>query len=679
MVDATNIKAPGWQRVVAELSAHAPDDKVFLLRLLGVLGQVAGARQGVLYSLGGQRDAGPEVEPRATLLWPLPANALDSHGRMTIPVEQLFDATRIKPGDVQFEQDARNAARSAAGLRQTMVFGLDGQDMMYEGSQGKGFVIAVPIPAGLPEQAGSAPLHGVITLLVENRSRQALQTTLAFVEVLAGYIYGHAAQAGLWRTKGMMQALDLGVRLIASINATSGFKGCTLQLVNDVARQLGMDRVALGWVEGARASRRAPEGRRMVRCVALSDTENLDRRMAMVQKIESAMEESLDQGQSVLYPPPPASGPGADAVLSQAITHAHRELASQDAKLRAASVPLRIVDAEGERLIGVLLLESAGDGKLDIGTVELMQATLDLASPVLAVRYSDDRNLALRTYDSSVKAAAWAVGTKHTVWKVAALAFCVLFLFAAFFRTTYRVGAPMQLLPRERHVISAPFDGVLGTVGEGIEAGRTVTRGQTLATMDTKELLLAAMEAENQITQYEKQAAESLQKQELSEAQQAEAQAEQARARAGLMRSQLQRSEMRSPLSGKIIAGDIRDKVGAAVKLGDPLFELADTSDMLVIARVSDSDIAYIKEGQTGQVSPRSDPSRKVPFTVERIVPLSTAKEGENVFEVRCRLEPNSDLLPGTEGQAKFNTERKSLLWIGTRRVLDQLRVWLWW
>ncbi len=680
MVDLTNLKAPGWQRVVAELTAYAPDDKVFLLRLVGVLAQVAGARQAALFSVQAQSEeaaAGPEVRP--TLLWPLPPETLDPHGRMSIPVESIFDPSRIKPGELLHEKEVRAAARSVAGVRQTMIYALEGGDQMYDAAPSTGCVIAVPILAGSPEQAAALPLQGVVTLLVESRSKQALQTTLAMMEVLAGYVFNHTAQQSLRRTRALTQALDLGVRLIASINATDGFKGCALQFVNDLCRQLGLDRVALGWVHGTPATRRIPEGRRIVKAIALSDTENLDRRMLMVQKIEGAMEECLDQGQPVLYPPPPSQGPGSDPVLGLAITHAHRELGARDAKLRIASLPLRVTDSEGERTLGVVLLETGDESRLDVGVIELAQATLDLVAPVLAVRYSDDRMIALRVWDWMLKSAAWAVGPKHTAWKAGAVAATILLLFAAFWKTTYRVGAPMEVQPVERRVISAPFDGLLARVPEGVDAGRDAHRDQLLAEMDTRELYLAAIEAESQVLQYDKESAENLQKGDLAQAQQAKARADQSRARAELMREQIARSRILSPLDGKIINGDIRDKVGASVKLGDPLFEVADLTKLVVIAHVSDNDITYIRPGQTGQVSPKADPSKAFSFTVDRIVPLSRSKNGQNAFEVWATLEPGTGLLPGTEGLAKFNAEKHSLLWIGSRRILDQLRLWLWW
>jgi len=682
VIDLSNIKSPGWQRVVSELTAAAPDDRIFLLRMLCVLGQVSGARQAVFHEIvagSGDEAAGPET--RATLVWPLRSGLMDGSGRLAVGVDRLFDASAIPAGEVQFEQEARRAARQCAGLRQTMAFSLDGADdqAFYDAGPGKGALIAVPLHAGTPEQSASLPLQGVVTILVEPRSKGALQSTLSMAEVLAGYVFTQASQRALRQTRQAGAAIDLAGRLIAGINAAETFKGATMRLVNDVCRVLGLDRVAIGWVEGSPA-RRGLEGARSVRCVALSDTENLDRRMEMVQKLEHAMNECLDQEQAVVFPAPPADGPEADAMLSQSVTHAHRALAAGNASLRVASVPLRTVDGEGERIVGVLLVESAGATRLDAPLLELLQSTLDLVSPVLAVRHSDDRMLALRAWDSALWAGAWAVGTKHTAWKLAAAALTAAFLFSLFYTTTYRIGAPAEMRPVERRVISAPFDGLLATVEEGVRENQVVTSGQVLARLDTREATLSAMEAEAQVAQFDTQADEALKKGELAEAVQARAKADQSRARARLMRLQVERSTITSPLDGTIIAGDLSDRLGAAVKLGEKLFEVADTSQMEVVARVGDADIAYIREGQTGQVSPKADPSLKVAFVVERIVPLSQPKDGQNAFEVRARLTETPEWFrPGMEGQARFDTVDRSLVWIGARRIVDTLRVWLWW
>ncbi|MFN7337621.1 MAG: HlyD family efflux transporter periplasmic adaptor subunit, partial [bacterium] len=148
-----------------------------------------------------------------------------------------------------------------------------------------------------------------------------------------------------------------------------------------------------------------------------------------------------------------------------------------------------------------------------------------------------------------------------------------------------------------------------------------------------------------------------------------------------LLNEQIARSSIRSPIDGRIVTGDLRDRVDSAVKLGDNLIEVADLSKKMAIVRVSDQDIGLVSIGQTGEITPKSDPSREFAFVVNRIVPLAQAVEGENSFEVYCELteELPDSYRPGMEGQAKFNGERHSLAWIASRRVIDTARVWLWW
>jgi biotin carboxyl carrier protein len=707
VIDVTNIKSPGWHRVVAELSQPLPDDRVFLLRLLSTLGLVSNARQGVLFGVSGSQEQS-SLEVKAAQVWPFAADVIDPTGKPLRPLEELVDPSKLDATTIERTKDVHAAARTVALSRQLQVFSLD-DDQVYTGNQTRGFVIAAPIPSGLSHESPTRPIQHVITLVGETTSRQALQSTLAMVELLVGYVFTHEAQQALRRTRQGTAALDLAGRLIASLNATAGshqgFKAAAFQLVNDLCRQLSLDRAGLGWVPGSPArwpgrgrtdEQQAIGGRReaySVHLKALSDTEHIDRRLEMCRKIEAAMEECLDQEQPVLFPPPPAAGAGADPALAQSVTHAHRDLARNDAHLRVASIPLRVVDARGERIAGVLLVE-AGQGaggaqgaRLDPPVVELIQATMDLVAPVLAVRASDDRNLALRAWDSSLRAAAWAVGPKHTVWKVAGVAAMIATGILFFGTTTYRVGAPMSLKAQQHRVLAAPVAGVLESIPDDIKSGARVAKGQVLAQLDAKEFQLSELEARAQFAQYDKQADDALRKGDNASASQARARADQARARMELAAINIDRATMRSPIDGTIVSPDIRDRLGSTLKAGDPMIEVADLSSMKIIAKVDDRDIGFIQVGQTGEISPKADPSKTVAFVVDQIVPLSQAEQGVNAFEVRASFvapEQLSDhekrwLLPGLEGQAKFNTERRSFAWILSRRIVDQMRVWLWW
>jgi multidrug resistance efflux pump len=655
LIDLSKLKAPGWQRVVAELSAAAPDDKVFLARLASVLGQVSGAKQAALMALGADANA----EPRAIFVWPQSAGGVP---------------------EIELAADVRGAARAAGESGQVRVFGLDKDEVFYDGSRPRGYVIGVPIGGSGPSGGGeSVGPRLVVTLLIEQVSQPALQTTLAMVEVLAGYIHGHGARQQLRRTRAASASLDLAGRLIGAINNAPGFKGAAFQLVNDLARQAKADRVALGWVKGVGDSG-------VVRVVALSDTEQIDRRLAMVQKIEAAMDECLDQDQPVLYPLPPGMGTEADGevLLSQAITHAHRELAASDANLRVLSLPLR----SGEDVIGVVTLESGagGTGAIDAGMIEPLQAALDLTAPVLRLWRSDDRPLPARAWASAMRAGRWVVGPRHTAWKLAGIAAIALAMFVTFKKVEYKPEAPMALRPREERRIAAPFEGIIRTLPEGIEPGARVAAGDLLLELDTSELELRANDARGQVMQAEAQRDAALKEGKTDEATQAEARRMQASSGLDLYLKRIAEARITAPIDGTIVAGDLKDRVGSSVKIGDPLMQIAQLSDMVVVAQVDDRDIKLIQDlldaGRpvVGEIATKAYPAQPFSFTVERVVPLSQAEQGVNAFEVRGRLDRSAGWMrPGMEGQARFNTGRRTLLDIGTRRIIDTVRLWLWW
>lgn len=657
MIDLSNLRAGGWHRVVAELNTPLPDDRAFLARLLSVLGQVSGSRQAVLFAVDPfQGDAPTGPEPRPMLVWPEsgPEPTIDAAG------------------------DARTAARAAAESGQVRAFGLDRDDGLYD-TGAQGYIIAVPVgggpaPAGSSDDPAPPSPAGVITLLIEPRSKSALQTTLALVEVLTGYIHAHAARQQLRRARTASAALDLASRLIAAVNLAQNFKGSTLQLCNDLCRQLKVDRVALGWVRGVGEAG-------AVRVCAVSDTEHIDRRLAMVQKIEAAMDECLDQEQAVLYPPPAEQGPGGDVVLAQAITHAHRELAAADARLKIASLPLRCEVDGDQRVLGVVTVESTAEGPIDTATIELLQASLDLVAPVLRLRRSDDRPLPTRAWASTIMAGRWIVGPRHTGWKLAGLIALIAFTVAAFIPFPYRVGSPMEIRARVKRVVAAPFDGVIGSVAPGIRAGVRVREGDLLAEMNTDELEYRVREAGARLTLARKEADNALAQGSISEAQQAEARAAAARAEMELAAFQIARARLVAPISGHLLSGDLEDKVGAAVKLGDQLFVVAPLDDMVVIAHVDDRDVGLLAPGGTGHVATKADPATTYPVTIERIVPLASPQEGVNSFEVWARFDrpPKRLDLDGLQGRARLDAGRHSLLFIGTRRVRDWLRLRLWW
>ncbi|MGP1273435.1 MAG: efflux RND transporter periplasmic adaptor subunit [Phycisphaerales bacterium] len=670
------IKTPGWPAIVAELSAAAGDERAFPSVLLAAMGRVTGARQAALLAPAPPGESTGPGEVRATLVWP----AVD--GEAADEALQEPDVIRIAAAGVL-----------ASGESKVMAIG-GASDALYGGEAGGGFVLCVPV-GRLEDDDRPRPAAAAV-LLLDGRSQQALQTTMALAELLAGYAHLGAARQQLARTRASASALDLATRLIGSINSARGFRGAALQLVNDLCRALKADRVALGWRGGRAGANATGDGvvaerdATPVRVVALSDTEQVDRRMAMVRKLAAAMDECVDQEQAVAYPLPDAPrGEEPDPVLARAVTQAHRELTAGNAHLKVISVPVR----DGDETIGVVTIESAAPGQsIDPRTVELLQATLDLVGPVLRVRRSDDRPIPARAADAVRAAGAWAVGPRHTWWKLAALAVLALSAVVVFVRVPYRIEAPVSLKPMERRVIAAPFDGTVRSVSARAKAGESVEAGEVLVRLDTSELELSAAEARGQLRQAQAQADEAMRRGQGGERQQAEARAEQARARLELFERRIEQAEIRAPMAGTIITGDLSERVGATLTRGDPLFEIAPLDTMRVVARVDDRDIGLIMTriaemreedeagAMVGSVATRAYPDRRFPLRVERVVPLARAEGGLNAFEVHAALEHGAAWMrPGMEGLAKLEVGDRTLLWIGSRRIVDTLRLWLWW
>ncbi|MEM8757393.1 MAG: HlyD family efflux transporter periplasmic adaptor subunit [Planctomycetota bacterium] len=687
-------QAAGWQQIIAGLSAAAERDEAFADALLAALARVTGARQAALLVAAGAEDpAGPTALDREQ------ARPSASDAGAGIRAVRLWpEAGGGEPDASLAEPDAmRSSAASVLVSGQPATFPLSASrsDGLYEAARGEAMVLAVPV--GRTEDASGRPGRpmSAAVMVLDHRSASAMQTTTALAELIAGYAQLASARQQLARTRSSASALDLATRLIASTNTAESFKGAAMQLVNDICRQLGADRVALGWrvgrggaAAGARGGAESVVSERdsvPVRVMAISDTEHVDRRMAMVRKLAAAMDECVDQQQPVVFPiPEPPAGTEPDPVLTRAVVHAHRELAASDANLKLASLPIR----DGDETLGVLTIESAKPGQsIEVRMIEVLLATLDLVGPVLRLRRSDDRAVPLRAIDSSRKAAAWLVGPTHTLWKAAGAAVLLLMVALVVVDRPYRIEAPVSLAPVDRRVIAAPYDATIVEVLAAAEPGRRVEAGELLMRLDTSEMELSAIEARGQLRQAEAQSDDAMRRGNGAEQQQAGARADQARARLKLFQRRIEQAEVRAPISGTVLTGDLRDRIGGTLTRGDVLFEIAPLDSMRVVASVDDRDIGLVLEAMEaegaaaiGTVATRAYPDRRYPVVIERVVPMAQAEGGQNAFEVHATLDDAAAWMrPGMQGLAKLEVGDRSLLWIGSRRIVDTLRLWLWW
>ncbi len=492
-----------------------------------------------------------------------------------------------------------------------------------------------------------------------------------------------------------LERLKSAFETLSAVNAPARFMAAAMALCNELAARFKAERVGVGFLKG-----------RYVRLQALSHTEKITRHMQLVQDIEASMEECLDQDVEVVVPPPKDASFVYRA--SQQLSLRHGPSAVANLPLRRKQALAKKADRELESdVVAVLSLERTADKPFTVEELETLRLAGDLLTARLVDLYEQDRWIGSKILRDTRKVLSWAVGTKHTWAKAAAIAICALLAFAIFFKSTYQVESPFVLEATERQLISAPYDSdlisVSATAGDFVFTEATAERFDAinnassimplipfrrpvtvLATLKTSELRSKLLAAQNEEQNYIQQAKLYRAPKEgppsEAQAQMADFEAKKARANIELYEHQIAQAKIKTPVDGIVLSGDLKSKIGAPVKAGDELFQVGQP-DIRAELSVPEDMVADVKVGQSGTLAASSFPSQKIPFKVERVFPVANVTAGHNVFKVRVVFEPGAQrawMRPGMEGIAKVDIQDSSYLWIYTHRLVNWARMKMW-
>lgn len=520
------------------------------------------------------------------------------------------------------------------------------------------------IPFEFTEAFAAAPLASiaVIPIATAEHSRVvALFLVQGPAHALSAILQRLRATAGLFETLSLRRQIaehedqnrsrSLVLEALAAGSEHDRFAPATMAMCNGLAAKWRCNRVSLGILR-----------RRNVTLAAMSQTERIVRKTGLVQDIESAMEECADQDIEVRLPLDPA-----DALIARA----HAELALRHAGGSILSLPLR--HAKG--VFGVLTLER--DAALPFTPEEVESARLfcELVTNRLVTLERYGRRLPLRLAED---AAAALVGPRHTWLKLTATLIFISIIFLTLVKGTYRVESTFRIEASSRRVIPAPFDGYIREVF--VEVGDSLPEpGAQLARLDDSELRLQLAAAQAELSSFQREVAIAQRDRKEAESQMARAKADQAAARAELIEHQIKQSLLTAPEPGLVLSGDLKRLLGAPVRTGDQLFEVAPLDTLRADAYVPEDRVADLKPGQRGELATAAFPSDRLRFEVERIEPAAELRQEKNVFRVRLRLESRPDWLrPGMEGLARIDIDRRPYGSIWFRRAADWVRMKLW-
>ncbi|MBY0310657.1 MAG: HlyD family efflux transporter periplasmic adaptor subunit [Phycisphaerales bacterium] len=474
----------------------------------------------------------------------------------------------------------------------------------------------------------------------------------------------------------------LAMDLAAGASHQTRLMGFATALCDQAAAILKCERVCVGLGTGWRHDGRS------VRLLAMSHTERIVRGAQSIQQIELAMEECVDQDSEVFVS---SDGPIARGCIDRAardlLQNSSGGVLALPIRTRATTEDGPIIhipgltrehDQAGDyRVRGALLLERHS-GPFIAEEIESLRAALDILSPRLIQLAAGDRWPGVRLAAMIRSGIATLLGPRHTWLKLAVVLLLGLAAFALFAKGTYRVECAFKLEAVSRQIVPAPFDGFLREVH--VRVGDEVVKGQTiLARIDDTQLRLQAAEAQAELATHERDLAVARQEGKTAESQIAQAQAEKIRARIELLDDQIGRAAIIAPMTGVLVVGDLERTLGAPVQTGQTLFEIAPLARLRADLSVPEDQIGDVKLGQIGTLASTAIPSRRIPFTVERIDPIAQVVDQDNNFRVQVRIDATEPWMrPGMEGVAKVDVEQRAYANIWSRRLVNWVRMKLW-
>ena len=491
---------------------------------------------------------------------------------------------------------------------------------------------------------------GAVALELPHRSQQVLQTTAHHLQDQTRWLETLIRLSDSSAREKLVQL----VQLVAIGQEHGRFKAAATEIANELADRFACRRVSMGFM---RANR--------IRIEALSHCSRIDPRSNIVRAIQDAMAESLDQGAEVIYP---LKDPN-----SVQFTQFHRRLAEVQHGAAICTLPL----VKNDKAVGALLLEREAEKPFNSETVAQCEQIGLLLGPVLETRRREERPIFLKIIEALRNGFSLLIGPGHLPLKTGAVLMGLLLLWLSLASGTFRVSCDSVIEAGVSRVIAAPQKGFIAEAGA--RAGDLVHKGDRLATLDDQDLQLELRKWQSQLAQVQKEYRQALARFDRAEIAILRAKRDQAEAQLHLVEQEIERTRLVAPFDGVVIKGDLSLSLGSPVTPGQVLFELAPSGQYRIVLKIDERDIDLVTTGQQGQLKLSGIPDLTVAARIDRLTPVSTVEAGRNCFRAEAIMNQPSDLIrPGMVGITKIEIGQRRLIWIWTRRMVDELKLFLW-
>lgn len=422
-------------------------------------------------------------------------------------------------------------------------------------------------------------------------------------------------------------------------------------LASSLRNKYGCDQVAIGFARRSRA-----------KVVAVSGLDEVSERAEAVRIIADAMGETIDRRQPTLCQRGEHAG-----------YRVHKRWHEQSGGVPVATVPLEA--GQGGTLVAAL--RRAGDMPFRNDEIEQIQATVAPYAPAFEMLERANRSVVSHVHASTRRQAAELMKPRGWFKKAVLLGAVGFASWVGFGTLEYRVSTNATVLPAEQRHIATPFAGQLAAVLAA--PGDDVVEGQVLAELDRSELIVERQQLLSEVEiarlNEDRAIADGLS----ADAALARAEGTRANARLSEVNRRIELSTVRAPFTGRVVSGDLRGRIGETLPLGEPLFEIADTSEWTLEIEIPQRVAGDVAAGLSGEFATDAKPEAPLAFSLDRPAVMPEMRNGASVYVAKGSvIEPEAWFKPGMEGVARVGLGGKPVWWIASHRVVDYFRMNFW-
>jgi RND family efflux transporter MFP subunit len=261
-----------------------------------------------------------------------------------------------------------------------------------------------------------------------------------------------------------------------------------------------------------------------------------------------------------------------------------------------------------------------------------------------------------------------------TPWRAAGLG--AVILATLLYPWPSHTSCSVVLEPQAQRLVAAPFEGVFNR--SLVLPGDKVQAGEVLGEMEGRELRSRQAALEADLARSSKSRDANLAGGKFAAAQIDRLQSQRLEHELAVLEERLKKLEIKSPIDGIVVSGDLRRNEGAAVKVGQSLFEIAPLESVVAEIAVPEEDLEGVSLRAPVTLRLDAAPGRSWQGQIERVHPRGELRENKQVFIAEFVLANSSgELRPGMKGNASITGPRAPGLWQLIRKPINTARRFL--